>query len=432
MKHHRQSIPPEFEREFGIEILKSERVRMTILIGLFSLIFVIIFLLYFLMPGELAERYRHSSVRWISISVLIAVILYEIAGRWLLTRAVNGGRHPPPYWQYGNALLETSVPTLMLYLFSETTAPEEVLYAPPSYAYFAFILLSVLRLDMRLSLFTGIVSAAGYGCLVWWFRDHFSFSTTQMTANFIMHFVKILFYLLGGVAAGFVALQVRRRFLNSMRAVEERNRLFDVFGQHVSPAVMARLLDTDAGSASEERDVSLLFLDIRNFTRFAEERAAAEVVEYLNTVFSRLIDCVNRNNGIINKFLGDGFFAVFGAPLPDGRSVHNCLLAAREIAAEIDALNKDGVIPLTAVGIGLHVGPAITGNVGSSDRKEYTIIGDSVNLAARIEQMNKEFRSTILASDAVFHAVGGIPGAEALPPVTVKGRQQPVQLYRVL
>ncbi len=432
MMRSRAAIPPEFEREFGLEILKSERVRMTILIGLFSMIFVIVMLLYFLMPGDLAAEYRKSSVRWLSLSVLGGIILYEIVARWALGRAVNGGRQPPPYWQYGNALLETSVPTVMLYLFSVTTPPEEVLYAPPSYGYFAFILLSVLRLDLRLSIFTGFISAAGYLGLVFFFRDHYSFSTMQMTANLMMHIVKAIFYLAGGLAAGFVALEVRRRFFNSMRAVEERNRLFDVFGQHVSPAVMARLLDTDAGSSSEERSVSLLFLDIRNFTSFAEDRAAAEVVEYLNTVFSRLIDCVNRNNGIINKFLGDGFFAVFGAPLSDGKDTHNCLLAAREIAAEIEQLNKDGIIPLTAIGIGLHVGPAITGNVGSSERKEYTIIGDSVNLAARIEQMNKEFRSTILVSDAVFHAVGGIPGAEALPPVLVKGRQQPVQLYRVL
>ncbi len=416
--------PTEFEQTFAIEILKSERMRMLILAVLFLFVSAVVSFLYYAMPGPLAERFRQTNVRWVSMLVLLGVVGYEFLTRYVLSRSITGGRQPPRFWQYGNALLETSVPSVMLLLFTQTTAPEEVLYSPPSYAYFAFILLSVLRLDMRLSIFTGFVAAVEYLGLVWYLREHFSFDTAQMTANLAMHLVKALFYLVAGLAAGFVAREVRARFLNSMRAIEERNRLFDVFGQHVSPAVMARLLDTDAGSATEERHVSLLFLDIRNFTRFAEKKQPSEVVDYLNTVFARLIDCVNRNNGIINKFLGDGFFAVFGAPLSDGRDAQNCLNAAREIAREIESLNESGAVPHTSVGIGIHVGPAITGNVGSAERKEYTIIGDAVNLASRIEQMNKEFSSTILVSEAVFQAVGGIPEAKELPPVQVKGREE--------
>lgn len=423
---------PEFEQTFSIEILKSERLRVLILIYLFAFIAAIVLALYFFMPGELAKRYSSTSVRWLSMSVLSGVILYEFVVRWYLGRAIASGRPPQRYWQYGNALIETSIPTVMLIIFSETTPPDQVLYAPPSYGYFAFIMLSVLRLDMRLSLFTGFVSAAGYLALVWHLRDAFDFETRVMTANMAMHFVKALFYFAGGLAAGFVARELRERFIDSQRVVEERNRLFDVFGQHVSPTVMAKLMDTDETSSTEERHVSLLFLDIRDFTRFAEERPAAEVVLYLNTVFERLIDCVTRNNGIVNKFLGDGFFAVFGAPLSDGQDAENCLRAAREIVQEIETLNKSGAIPETSIGIGIHMGPAITGSVGSSERKEYTIIGDTVNLASRIEQLNKEFDSTILISESVFDAVGGLPDATALPPIKVKGREKLVKLYRVV
>lgn len=422
----------EFEQTFSLEILKSERLRILILICLFAFIATIIISLYFLMPGELARRYSSTKVRWMSLSILGGIILYELIVRWYLGLVIAGQRKPPRYWQYYNALIETSMPTVMLALFSETTPPDQVLYAPPSYAYFAFIMLSVLRLDMRLSLFTGLVSAGGYLVLVWHLRDAFDFETRVMTANLTMHFVKALFYLVGGLAAGFVARELRRRFIDSQRVIDERNRLFDVFGQHVSPAVMARLLDADNANSTEERHVSLLFLDIRDFTRFAEHRPAAEVVRYLNTVFERLIECVTRNNGIVNKFLGDGFFAVFGAPFSDGKDADNCIRAAREIVKEMEILNKSGAIPETSIGIGIHMGPAITGSVGSSERKEYTIIGDTVNLASRIEQMNKEFGSTILISESVFEAVGGLADATALPPVQVKGREKPVKLYQVL
>jgi len=136
------------------------------------------------------------------------------------------------------------------------------------------------------------------------------------------------------------------------------------------------------------RDVTIMFVDIRDFTTFAEHRTPAEVVEYLNTLFRAMIQLVTANHGIINKFLGDGFMACFGAPLSNGHDTLNAVRAAVEIAAVVERLNAGGVIPSTRIGIGLHSGPAVTGSVGSDERKEYTIIGDTVNpgIASRAAQ----------------------------------------------
>src|SRR5262249_47485733 len=117
-----------------------------------------------------------------------------------------------------------------------------------------------------------------------------------------------------GVVSGFVAVGGRKSFASAMRGVADRNRILDVFGRHGSPTVADKLLAQKA-ERSEVRSVCVMFLDIRNFTTLSEQRGPAEVVEYLNTLFDFMIESVNRHHGIVNKFLGDGFMAVFGAPL---------------------------------------------------------------------------------------------------------------------
>lgn len=159
---------------------------------------------------------------------------------------------------------------------------------------------------------------------------------------------------------------------------------------------MDKLLEQGAGVLSEKRDVRVMFLDIRNFTTFAENKRPEEVVEYLVSLFVFMIEIVKRHRGIINNFLGEGFMAVFGAPFSDGRDCANAVEAAREILARVEQEVAHGNVLPTQIGIGLHAGEAVTGSIGSSLRKEYTVIGDVVNLAARIEKLNKQFGSQLL------------------------------------
>jgi adenylate cyclase len=132
----------------------------------------------------------------------------------------------------------------------------------------------------------------------------------------------------------------------------------------------------------------------------------------------------------VNKFLGDGFLAMFGAPFDDPDAARHAVAAAREMLAAIERDNRGHTWPIR-IGIGIHIGEAVTGNIGSPRRKEYTVIGDTVNLAARLETLNKEVGSQILVSDAVHAAAGDDDRAIALGPLAIRGYDAPVPVWRL-
>jgi adenylate cyclase len=211
-----------------------------------------------------------------------------------------------------------------------------------------------------------------------------------------------------------------------------RDRVTNLFGQHVSPAVVDRLLASPADFTGETRKVCVMFLDIRNFTANARSKRPEQVVEFLNATFGFMIESIDRQGGFINKFLGDGFMAIFGAPLDDPAAAHHAVAAAQEILVEIDRRGlADDAWPLR-VGIGLHMGDAATGNVGSPRRKEFTAIGDTVNLASRLEQLTKEHNARLIVSDAMIAAIGNAARtATKLGAATVKGYAEPVNIWRL-
>jgi adenylate cyclase len=242
--------------------------------------------------------------------------------------------------------------------------------------------------------------------------------------------IKSAFLMLGGCIAGFVAAQIKRQLMSALQTLEERDRAISIFGQHVSPQVAELLLHQPVDSTGEERRVCVMFLDIRDFSRIAGERSPTEVMDYLNTLFSFMIPVINEHRGIINKFLGDGFMAVFGAPLDDCDPCKNAVTASLAILEKIKEMNDAKKIPPTKLGIGLHLGMAITGNVGGGDRKEYTVIGDAVNLAARIEQATKQFQAQLIISEEVAKALETSSG-EDLGLVELKGQARPVRLFKL-
>lgn len=176
-----------------------------------------------------------------------------------------------------------------------------------------------------------------------------------------------------------------------------------------------------------------MFLDIQGFTAFAENRRPEEVVEYLNGLFSVMIGTINRHHGIVNKFLGDGFMAIFGAPIADESAADNAVAAAVEILAEVEAMSAAGTVAPTTLRIGLHAGEVVTGTVGSEERKEYTIIGDVVNVASRLEQMNKQLGTRLLATASVVERIqSGDAHPSLIGSFDVRGRAHPIEVYSVV
>ena len=194
---------------------------------------------------------------------------------------------------------------------------------------------------------------------------------------------------------------------------------------------MNQLLHQSTGEHSELRKVCVMVLDIRNFTAFSETRAPDEVMRYLNALWTFMVRTINEHHGIVNKFLGDGFLAVFGAPSVERQPrCANAMAAARQIMLELDRLIAAGEVLPTQIGIALHAGLAIVGNVGSADRRG--VRGNRrvvVNVAFRIEALNKEFGSTLLISEPVRYQAG--IQAEPMPPMMLRGRRDSVELFRV-
>jgi adenylate cyclase len=406
-----------FEEHLGREIMQSERQRMALLAGTAAAILALYGVLYVAFrDGDMSYFVTQSTrARWGII--LFALVVYELAIRWRVGRWLRQGRSIPTPLRYLNAFIETSVPSILIVAAAREINPVHVMQSAAGFLYAVFIVLSTLRLDFRLPAFTGLVASVEYIALS---QHYLAPGTPGLEGTPFglppFYLAKGAALLFAGVAAGFVAHQLKRRVGNAWRALQERQRLLSAFGQQVSPAIVDALMLR----GGEIAFVCILFMDIRNFTPMVEKMTPEEIVALQNSVFSVGIEVVNRHRGIINQFLGDGFMATFGAPVSSGEDCRNALAAARELVARL---------PMR-VGIGLHAGEAVTGNIGSEQRKQYSITGDVVILASRIEQLNKEYDSRILASAEVLSSAGET-GAASLGPVHVKGRNLPIEIYKL-
>ncbi|MBT6434509.1 MAG: adenylate/guanylate cyclase domain-containing protein [Deltaproteobacteria bacterium] len=365
------------------------------------------------------------------LQILCATMLYGYISARIFG---NRGRLSVKRFQfarYVNATIESALPSIMLIGVAQILDGPETLASPPVFLYFLFIILSALRFDLGLAIYTGLISAAGYILVAMYFVPGAWISGSgNVLTEPLTHFEKAGIMAVGGLITGIVTVQLRKLIFSTWHSHQEQGRIKTLFGQHVSDVVMEKLL----GSSSNHdlREVVVLFFDIRNFTNFSENKEPAEVVDFLNTLFQELVEVVGENDGFVNKFLGDGFMAVFGAPLDDPYAAEHAVRASKELLVRLSSLIESGRIPATEVSMGLHAGTALTGTVGTDQRKEYTVIGDAVNTAARVESLNRTFNSTLLVTGSVFEAAPeACLGAVSLGNAQVKGREQPVAVYKL-
>jgi adenylate cyclase len=424
-------IADGYASELRREILRSEIQRVQVLAIVLAILLVTTVTATQLLPGLLERIVRGRLAWWEPLASIGPFALYEFIVLFVLSRRASRDGDFPRYARFANAFIETSLPSVMILMLSRHMEPTVLFGFWPPLLYFVFILLSTLRLDFWLSLWTGAVAAVQQLLLVFWLiplEPH----TTAPEHSLFYHSTRSIALFGAGVIAGIVAGSLRRQFDKSVAAAAARDRITNMFGQHVSPAVVDRLLASRTDPPSEMREVCVLFLDIRGFTAMTRVRPAGETVALLNDFFAEMIDVVDRNHGIINKFLGDGFLALFGAPLEDSKAAVNALAAARGMLEAVDRWNKARPQTALRVGIGIHLGEAVTGTVGSPQRKEYTVIGDTVNLAARLEQLTKETGSQLLVSSTVHRATTGADGATDLGPLPIRGYDEEVRVWKVV
>jgi adenylate cyclase len=418
-----------FRRLLNREILASERRRMLSLAAILAVILALILLAATFAPGFVRSIFQGRLPVRMPLA-FAPFIAYELFAAALLTILLRRGRNFPVVARYANALIETSFPTLLLYLLAGYLSAPTIFGAWPALLYFLFIILSTLRLDFALSAFTGTVAAVELFALAA-VTLHPLWRTDDLNFSMVYHLSRSAVLFVAGLLAGAVGATIKSHFERALAAASARDRVTNLFGQHVSPRVVERLLAIGAAELSEMTRVCVMFVDIRGFTQAARSRTPADVVARLDAVFEILVDIVDRHNGIVNKFLGDGLLAIFGAPIEDPLEAANAVRAAREMLSAVGASNVGNAWPIR-LGIGIHVGQAVAGIVGSSRRKEYTVVGDTVNLASRLETLNKEVGSELIVSDAVREAAGDAIG-DALPlgPISVRGYTEPVTVWRL-
>ncbi len=224
-------------------------------------------------------------------------------------------------------------------------------------------------------------------------------------------------------------------------SLAEKEFMRDTFGKVVDPEVRDYLM-SGAGKESlgttlggETREVTVLFCDIRSFTAMSEKMSAADVVSLLNRYFTALGQCINAHHGIINKYIGDAIMAIFGAPVKSQNSARDAFEAALDMRKALvkvnEELEKDG-FPQLKFGIGIHTGPVFAGTIGAANRMEYTVIGDTVNTASRLESLCKTYKTDLLLSEASAEKLGKDTQLSFIADAEIRGKSEPMKVYSYL
>ena len=227
-----------------------------------------------------------------------------------------------------------------------------------------------------------------------------------------------------------------RTFNNMVTGLAEKEKVRDLLGKVVSPKIAKKLMSGQIEVAGEQREVSVLFCDIQGFTSMSERHPPKEVLHSLNQFFSKVSEIIEAQGGVIDKYMGDAVMAVFGAPQDDSQHAVNAVNAGIAICSQANVVigsvssdvnqNSDSAC---SFGIGIHCGPVVAGNIGSKSRFNYTVIGDTVNVAARLEALaGRKYESKLIVAEGI---VGKCPGIKfsQLGEASLRGRTQPVQIY---
>ena len=227
-------------------------------------------------------------------------------------------------------------------------------------------------------------------------------------------------------------------FVEMGKGLAERERVKETFGKFVNRDIAERALKGSLELGGTRKTATIFFSDIRSFTAISENLAPEAVVEFLNGYMTRMVECIETTGGVVDKFIGDAIMAVWGAPVSKGSPRDDALqavFAAFMMRESLIEFNKDRGgpdKPVIRIGCGINTGPCLAGQIGSLQRMEYTVIGDAVNLASRIEALNKPFGTDILVSEYTYELVKDAVVAKKMPAIKVKGKTGELFIYGLI
>ncbi len=227
-------------------------------------------------------------------------------------------------------------------------------------------------------------------------------------------------------------------FIQMSHGLSEREKLMTSFSKFTNKTIAQKAADGKLDLGGESKNVTIFFSDIRSFTAMSEKMSPSETVDFLNHYMTSMVECINKTGGIVDKYIGDAIMAVWGAPDSSGspeRDALNSVITALLMRVSLFNFNKErkakGLSPVK-IGCGINSGEVVAGQIGSTERMEYTVIGDAVNLASRTEALNKPFATDILITENTYKLIKEKIIVEEMPGVYVKGKKDLVKMYAVI
>ena len=360
-----------------------------------------------------------------------------------------GSRHDRVWLKYAFITLDIAVLSLLMAtqpIFDTVDVPQALSFRNPVFPFY-FVILGVAAFSFSpgLVLWSGIMGAAGWlGAFAWAVRDmpvRFDWSdigTTPTTEHFLSIFLSPDFigtgsriqesvaYLVVAALIAAVMWRARRTVRRQLELDEERRTLTDVFGQYVPKAIADALISDRGLLEPVEGTATVLFIDVAGFTKMTEASGPRRVVGVLNAFFDRATAIINGYDGVVTQFIGDAIMATFNLPAEDPDHAAKAVSAALAIADLAATESFDG--QRLAVRAGVATGPVIAGSVGGGGRQTYSLYGDTVNLAARLEALNKEHGTQVLIDAATAAHLGDVPVQE-IGHVAVRGFSAPAAVF---
>ena len=420
-----------FEELFSEEIISNESFRSKVLAGIIGFLIVVVLLI------SLAFNKEFKDVSQFSITIQVTLIILGV----IFVRALFVSRAVKKWNRYGvkafiiiryvNTLIEISVPSLVIIIYSFSLPSIYPLFTPVALLYFLIIMLSALELDFKLCVFSGTIAMIQYLIIAWYLTNKPA-SNIDALSLFPTHIGTAALIFISVNTAGLITNQIKKGLLKYYKAQTERNEIHKLVGQQISKEIVDELVDNRYEVQSRIRFAAIMFLDIRNFSIFAQNKSPEEIIAYQNNVFSFIIEIINENKGIVTQIMVDGVMAMFGAPIEHDNDCQLAVNASLAINKELKRRNVAGLIPETVIRIGINAGEVVTGNVGTSERKQYSVTGQPVIIAARLEQINKELNSVILISDSVYKRISLAEEPKYHQDVVIKGITESITVYQLV
>lgn len=412
-----------FQKQLTEELLRSEKKRTVILISIFLFGFCYQLVSFYFFSQAYEETAMMASLTRLWMFPL-AVAIFEIFFLFYISRRMlNNKKNVPSIVQYLHVSIEILLVSSFILSIAVKFPSVNVLQSPAIFIYFLFIIVSTLKLNFGVSFLSGILASFSYICFDALLYKNFS--PTEI--------VKTIIILFCGVIAGLVGRQIRTGINRSWKEAEKRQKVENLFGQQISPEIAEKMIQNDGKIESKRVNVAIMFIDIRNFTNFATNRHPEEIVQFQNTFFSIVFEAVSRHQGVVHQFLGDGCMVTFGAPVDLTNPSQHAVKAAFRLLNDIEDAIETKELHDIKIGIGVHTGEVITGNIGTNQRQQYSITGSVVILASRIEQLNKEYKTRLLVSKDVIDNLQQdmLSQTEFIGNLNIKGWSEPVGIYKV-